>query len=53
MKTDIIFWNVDTQIDFVEPGGKLYVPGAELLKPVWAKILAFAEKNEIRVCEYS
>ena len=49
MKTDIIFWNVDTQIDFVEPGGKLYVPGAELLKPLWAKILAFAKKNEIRV----
>jgi len=49
MKTDTIFWNVDTQIDFVEPGGKLYVPGAELLKPVWKNILAFAARKELRM----
>ncbi|MFC1803741.1 cysteine hydrolase family protein [Thermoproteota archaeon] len=29
---DIVFWDVDTQIDFMEPYGKLYVPGAEKLK---------------------
>jgi len=23
-----ILWDVDTQVDFMEPGGKLYVPGA-------------------------
>jgi hypothetical protein len=23
-----IFWDVDTQVDFMEPSGKLYVPGA-------------------------
>ena len=49
MRNDILFWNVDTQIDFVEPEGKLYVPGAELLKPVWAKILSMAAENNIRV----
>jgi len=49
MRNDILFWNVDTQIDFVEPEGKLYVPGAELLKPVWAKILSIAAENNIRV----
>lgn len=28
---DYIFWEVDMQRDFVLPGGKLYVPGAEKL----------------------
>jgi nicotinamidase/pyrazinamidase len=28
-----IFWEVDTQADFMLPGGKLYVPGAERLLP--------------------
>jgi nicotinamidase/pyrazinamidase len=29
---DIIFWDVDTQVDFMEPFGKLSVPGADLIK---------------------
>jgi len=29
----IVFWDVDTQIDFMELEGKLYVPGAEALRP--------------------
>jgi nicotinamidase/pyrazinamidase len=29
----VIFWDVDTQADFMLPGGKLYVPGAENLIP--------------------
>ncbi len=28
----VVFWDVDTQIDFIEPAGKLYVPGAEEIK---------------------
>src|ERR1700731_1161712 len=28
---NFIFWEVDTQADFMLPGGKLYVPGAERL----------------------
>ena len=28
---DVVFWEVDTQVDFMFPGGKLYVPGAEKL----------------------
>jgi len=32
MKT--VFFDVDTQIDFVYPAGALYVPGAELILPV-------------------
>ena len=30
---DFIFWEVDCQADFLLPGGKLYVPGAEKLLP--------------------
>lgn len=45
--SDCIFWNVDTQVDFVSPYGKLYVPGAELLKPIWKKITEFANRNSI------
>ncbi len=44
-----LFWNVDTQIDFVEPEGKLYVEGAEKIKPVWEEIKLLAEKYQIRV----
>jgi nicotinamidase/pyrazinamidase len=29
----VIFWEVDPQADFMLPGGKLYVPGAEKLLP--------------------
>jgi nicotinamidase/pyrazinamidase len=47
--TNFVFWNVDTQVDFVEPEGKLYVPGAELLKPSWQKITDLAKEHSIRV----
>jgi nicotinamidase/pyrazinamidase len=33
MARNLIFWEVDTQADFLLPGGKLYVPGAEKLLP--------------------
>src|SRR5579863_9579191 len=29
----IVFWEVDAQADFMLPGGKLYVPGAEKIVP--------------------
>jgi nicotinamidase/pyrazinamidase len=29
---NIVFWDIDTQIDFLNPGGKLYVPGAEVIR---------------------
>jgi nicotinamidase/pyrazinamidase len=30
---EFVFWEVDVQADFMLPGGKLYVPGAEKLLP--------------------
>lgn len=47
--SDLLFWNVDTQNDFVIPEGKLYVKDAELLRSTWNKITRLAEKNNIRV----
>jgi nicotinamidase/pyrazinamidase len=47
--SEVIFWNVDTQFDFVSPQGKLYVPGAETLKPNWAKLTELAKRKSIRV----
>jgi nicotinamidase/pyrazinamidase len=37
-----ILWDVDTQVDFVEPGGKLYFAGAEDAKPAMARLVAAA-----------
>jgi len=44
-----LFWNVDTQIDFVYPRGKLYVEGAEELRPKWKKLTEMAREKNINV----
>lgn len=41
--------DVDTQIDFVEPDGALYVPGAETLKPSFARLLSAAKARRVPV----
>jgi len=33
LSRNLVFWEVDVQADFMLPGGKLYVPGAEKLLP--------------------
>jgi nicotinamidase/pyrazinamidase len=43
----IIFWDVDTQADFVLPGGKLYVPGAEKLLPNLALLIGAAREGRV------
>ena len=37
-----ILWDVDTQVDFMEPAGKLYVPGAEQTAPAMARLVEAA-----------
>jgi nicotinamidase/pyrazinamidase len=44
---DFILWEVDVQADFVLPGGKLYVPGAEKLLPNIRKLTDVARRGEV------
>jgi nicotinamidase/pyrazinamidase len=37
-----ILWDVDTQVDFIEPGGKLYFTGAEDARPAMARLVEAA-----------
>ena len=42
-----IFWDVDTQVDFMEPDGKLYVPGAAEIVAELALLVDAARANDI------
>jgi nicotinamidase/pyrazinamidase len=35
----LILWDVDTQVDFMEPSGKLYVPGANGVAPAMERLV--------------
>jgi nicotinamidase/pyrazinamidase len=35
----VVLWDVDTQVDFMLPGGKLYVPGAEETAPAMRRLV--------------
>jgi nicotinamidase/pyrazinamidase len=43
----VVFWEVDTQADFMLPGGKLYVPGAERLLPNIRKLTDAARQGRV------
>ena len=45
----LVFWDVDTQRDFIQPEGKLYAPGAEKLIPNLRRISDYAHAHGIRV----
>jgi nicotinamidase/pyrazinamidase len=42
-----IFWDVDTQVDFMHPDGKLYVPDAAEILDALAALVAYARANGI------
>jgi nicotinamidase/pyrazinamidase len=44
---DFIFWEVDVQADFMLPGGKLYVPGAEKLLPNIRRLTNAARQGRV------
>jgi len=45
----IIFWNTDTQQDFCNPDGKLYVEGSEKIKPYLKFLTDLAKEHNIQV----
>jgi nicotinamidase/pyrazinamidase len=45
--TRTILWDVDTQTDFMLPTGRLYVPGAEELRPALARLVEAARAARI------
>lgn len=45
----ILFWNVDTQKDFMNKNGALYIKGAEEIKPILKEITEYARINRIKV----
>jgi nicotinamidase/pyrazinamidase len=44
---NVILWGVDMQADFMLPGGKLYVPGAEKLLPNIRKLTDAARRGHV------
>ncbi len=44
-----LFWDVDTQADFIDPGGRLHVPGAEKIVPNLRQLTASAAEHNVLV----
>ena len=49
MEMPLAFFDIDTQIDFMDPVGKLYVPQAEKILPHLVKLMNYARENGIPV----
>jgi nicotinamidase/pyrazinamidase len=47
VSADYILWEVDVQADFMLPGGKLYVPGAEKLLPNIRRLTDAARQGQV------
>ena len=45
----IVFVDVDTQFDFMDPKGALYVPGAEEIRPVLVELVSAAKAGGVTV----
>jgi nicotinamidase/pyrazinamidase len=44
-----LFWDVDTQVDFMRSSGKLYVPASEEIIPVLERLTRHAHDQGIRI----
>jgi nicotinamidase/pyrazinamidase len=47
LSRNVVFWEVDAQADFMLPGGKLYVPGAEKLLPKIRRLTDAARQGRV------
>jgi len=47
--TRVLFWDVDTQHDFMKADGLLYVPGSEEIIPALKRLTDYAHANGIRI----
>jgi nicotinamidase/pyrazinamidase len=47
LSRNLVFWEVDAQADFLLPGGKLYVPGAEKLLPNLRRLTDAARQDRV------
>ncbi len=47
--SNLLFWDVDTQVDFMYPEGKLYVPGAEKIIDNARRLTDFAAQRAIPI----
>ena len=45
----LLFWDVDTQVDFLLPGGRLYVSGAEKIIPNLQRLTEWADSHGVPV----
>ena len=46
---DRVLIDVDTQFDFLDPGGNLYVPGAIVIRPALERLFEFARRSGLPV----
>lgn len=49
MRNDLLFWDVDTQHDFMRADGKLYVPDSEAILGELRTLTDFAHRQGIRI----
>jgi len=49
MKEQTVFVDIDTQFDFMNPRGNLYVPGAEDIVDNIKKLFDYAKKHKIKI----
>ena len=45
----LVFFDVDTQVDFMRPAGSLYVPGAVEIVPNLQRLMNWARENDVPV----